>query len=152
DLPGQAFVKHRLPQLLSLVRPGAGDEGATHGSFVTSGPDKMARVLFVNALVFSLFSLAGAVVWVSGVGVVAVATWPSVVKGIRAVADHACTSTGEDPFSHARTTLANPIERLLIAPYWVNYHAEHHLFMYLPCYRLPNTHRLLLEKGLIKRM
>ena len=44
------------------------------------------------------------------------------------------------------------VERLLIAPYWVNYHAEHHLFMYLPCYRLPETHRLLVEKGLIKRM
>src|SRR3981189_3270797 len=43
------------------------------------------------------------------------------------------------PFSHARTTLAGPIERLLIAPYWVNFHAEHHLFMYLPCYRLPGA-------------
>jgi len=40
----------------------------------------------------------------------------------------------------------------LIAPYWVNYHAEHHLFMYLPCYRLPAAHRLLAEKGLIRRM
>jgi fatty acid desaturase len=74
------------------------------------------------------------------------------VTRIRNIAEHACTSTGEDPFSHARTTLANPIERLLIAPYWVNYHAEHHLFMYLPCYRLPDAHRLLLDKGLIKRM
>jgi fatty acid desaturase len=40
----------------------------------------------------------------------------------------------------------------LIAPYWVNYHAEHHLFMYLPCYRLPEAHRLLVEKDFIKRM
>jgi hypothetical protein len=38
------------------------------------------------------------------------------------------------------------------APYWVNYHAEHHLFMYLPCYRLPEAHGLLVEKGFIKRM
>jgi len=57
-----------------------------------------------------------------------------------------------DYIPHARTTLANPIERALIAPYWVNYHAEHHLFMYLPCYRLPEAHRLLIDKGLIKRM
>jgi fatty acid desaturase len=34
----------------------------------------------------------------------------------------------------------------------VNYHAEHHLFMYLPCYRLPLAHRLLREKGLIGRV
>jgi len=74
------------------------------------------------------------------------------VTRIRNIAEHACTSTGEDPFTHARTTLANPVERLLIAPYWVNYHAEHHLFMYLPCYHLPEAHRLLVEKGLVKRM
>jgi fatty acid desaturase len=42
--------------------------------------------------------------------------------------------------------------RALIAPYWVNYHAEHHLFMYLPCYRLAQAHRLLVANGLIKRM
>ena len=80
------------------------------------------------------------------------ATWLSLVTRIRNIAEHACTSTGEDPFSHARTTLANPIERTFIAPYWVNYHAEHHLFMYLPCYRLPEAHQLLIDKGLIKRM
>jgi fatty acid desaturase len=75
------------------------------------------------------------------------ATWLPLVTRIRNIAEHACTSTGPDPFSQARTTLANPIERALIAPYWVNYHAEHHLFMYLPCYNLPETHRLLAEKA-----
>jgi fatty acid desaturase len=71
---------------------------------------------------------------------------------VRNIAEHACTSTGPDPFSQARTTLANPIERAFIAPYWVNYHAEHHFFMYLPCYRLPEAHRLLGDKGLIERV
>ena len=68
---------------------------------------------------------------------------------MRNIAEHACTSTREDPFSHARTTRANPIERLFIAPYWVNYHAEHHLFMHLPCNRLPEAYRLLDEEALI---
>ena len=107
----------------------------------------MARFLAVNALLFGLFWLAGAGIWYWGVWVLAMATWLPLVTRIRNIAEHACTSTGEDPFSHARTTHANPIERLLIAPYWVNYHAEHHLFMYLPCYRLPEAHRLLIEKG-----
>jgi fatty acid desaturase len=71
------------------------------------------------------------------------------VTRILNIAQHACTSTGEGPFSHACTTRANPLERLFIAPYWVNYHAEHRLFTYLPCYRLPEAHRLLDEKGLI---
>jgi fatty acid desaturase len=152
DLTGQTFVKQRLPLFLSLFqRPGA-DEPVSHESFVSSGRDKMLRFLIANALVFGLFWLAGAGVWYGAVWVVAMATWLPLVTRIRNIAEHACTSTSEDPFSHARTTLANPLERLLIAPYWVNYHAEHHLFMYLPCYRLPKAHRLLAEKGLIARM
>jgi fatty acid desaturase len=152
DLTGQTFVKQRLPLFLSLFRRRDTDDRLSHDSFVSSGADKMARFLAVNALMFVLFWLAGAGVWYFGVWVFAMATWLPLVTRVRNIAEHACTSTGEDPFSHARTTLANPIERLLIAPYWVNYHAEHHLFMYLPCYRLPETHRLLMEKGLIKRM
>ena len=152
DLTGQTFVKQRLPLLLSLFKRGDNEEPMSHESFVSSGRDKMARFLIVNALLFILFWLAGAGIWYFAVWLVAMATWLSLVTRIRNIAEHACTSTGEDPFSHARTTLANPIERLLIAPYWVNYHAEHHLFMYLPCYRLPVAHRLLIEKGLIKRM
>ncbi len=152
DLTGQTFVKQRLPLLLSLFKRGNADEAESHESFVSIGADKMARFLGVNAVLFGLFWLAGAGVWFWAVWMLAMATWLPLVTRIRNIAEHACTSTGEDPFSHARTTHANPLERLLISPYWVNYHAEHHLFMYLPCYRLRETHRLLIEKGLIERM
>jgi fatty acid desaturase len=152
DLTGQTFVKQRLPLFLSLFKPRDRDETISHESFVATGREKMARFLLVNAMLCILFFAAGVGVWYFGVWLIAMATWLSLVTRIRNIAEHACTSTGADPFSHARTTLANPIERLLIAPYWVNYHAEHHLFMYLPCYRLPDAHRLLMDKGLIKRM
>jgi len=152
DLTGQTFVKQRLPLFLSLFRPAAKNEAVEHESFVSTGRAKMARFLSANALLFVLFWLCGAGVWYFAVWVTGMATWLSLVTRIRNIAEHACTSTGEDPFSHARTTLANPIERALIAPYWVNYHAEHHLFMYLPCYRLPEAHRMLVDKGLIERM
>lgn len=63
---------------------------------------------------------------------------------IRNIAEHACTTTGsDDPFSHARTTYANMIERTTVAPYWVNFHSEHHLFMGVPCYNLAIAHTLL---------
>lgn len=152
DLTGQTFVKQRLPLLLSLFKPTASGEPVEHESFVSTGREKMARFLVVNALVFGLFWSCGAGVWFFSVWLAGMATWLSLVTRIRNIAEHACTSTGEDPFSHARTTLASGIERALIAPYWVNFHAEHHLFMYLPCYRLPEAHRLLMQKGLIKRM
>ncbi len=152
DLTGQTFVKQRLPLLLSLFKREGPTETVTHESFVATGREKMLRFLGVNALLLGLFVIAGAGIWYVGVWLLAMATWLSLVTRIRNIAEHACTSTGADPFSHARTTRANPIERLLIAPYWVNYHAEHHLFMYLPCYRLPGAHRLLVDKGLIARM
>jgi fatty acid desaturase len=152
DLTGQTFVKQRLPLLLSLFRRSDADDPISHESFVSAGKDKMARFLSVNALMFGLFIITGAGIWYWGVWVVAMATWLPLVTRIRNIAEHACTSTGEDPFSHARTTHAGAIERLLIAPYWVNYHAEHHLFMYLPCYRLPEAHHLLAAKGVIEWM
>jgi fatty acid desaturase len=151
-LAGQTFVKQRLPLFLSLFGPADMDAPVDHESFVSTGREKMARFLAVNALMFVRFWLAGAGLWFFGIWLVGMATWLSLVARMRNIAEHACTSTGKDPFSHARTTRASPIERALIAPYWVNYHAEHHLFMYLPCYRLPEAHRLLVGKGLIKRM
>ena len=57
-----------------------------------------------------------------------------------------------DPMRHARTTLASPLEGLLLAPYWVNYHCEHHMFMHVPCYRLGVIHRALAARGVTQRM
>ena len=37
--------------------------------------------------------------------------------------------------------------RALIAPYWVNYHVDHHMLIYVPCYNLPKLHALLMAKG-----
>ena len=72
---------------------------------------------------------------------------------VRNIAEHACTTTGsDDPFTHARTTYANWFERATVAPYWVNYHSEHHLFMGVPCYHLPRAHALLGQGGHHQRM
>ena len=47
---------------------------------------------------------------------------------------------------------ANFLERLFIAPYYVNYHLEHHLLFYVPCYNLPRVHRILCESRYADRM
>lgn len=151
DLSGQTFYKQRLPLLRALFGRGARSSNSSQ-SFLSPGADKMARFLAVNALLFALCWVVGAGLWFWLVWMLAMATWLPLVTRIRNIAEHACTSTGTDPFSHARTTRANWIERAFIAPYWVNYHAEHHLFMYLPCYRLPEAHCLLTAKGYIRRV
>jgi fatty acid desaturase len=81
------------------------------------------------------------------------ATWLPMVTRLRNIAEHACVAKNEpDPLRHARTTRANWLERAFIAPYYVNYHCEHHMFMHVPCYNLPRAHRLLKRSGTMQGM
>jgi fatty acid desaturase len=68
---------------------------------------------------------------------------------IRAIAEHSMISDPTDPLANTRTTLANWLERIFLAPNRVNYHLEHHLFMGMPLYSLPKLHRLLRERGVL---
>lgn len=85
--------------------------------------------------------------------IVALATTFQLFLRIRNIAEHGCTTTGsDDPFTHARTTYAGWLERATVAPYWVNFHSEHHLFMGVPCYNLPRAHALLGKGNYHQRM
>ena len=79
-------------------------------------------------------------------------TWYQLVSRIRNIAEHAVVPDNDDPLRNTRTTYANPVARLLLAPYWVNYHLEHHLLLSLPCWKLPAAHRVLVGKGLRDQM
>ena len=81
------------------------------------------------------------------------ATWLPLVTRIRNIAEHALVGRDQpDPLRQARTTHANVAERALLAPYWVNYHLEHHLFTQVPCWKLPQAHELLQQRGVTARM
>jgi fatty acid desaturase len=72
---------------------------------------------------------------------------------IRNIAEHALVGLNQaDPLRQARTTQAGWAERALLAPYWVNFHNEHHLFTQLPCWQLPRAHALLGAAGTVPRM
>lgn len=146
DLTGQTFFKQRvlLPLALARKRKAA---APTHGS--TSAHDYESIVtgravlsfVAVNALLLAGLSLAGLwwaffVLWL-----LPMATWFPLVTRLRNIAEHACVEGSDtDPFRAARTTRAGWWERAFIAPYWVNFHAEHHLFMHVPCWKLPRLH------------
>ncbi len=68
---------------------------------------------------------------------------------LRNIAEHACTS-GNSDFSNTRTTLSPWIVRFFIAPLNVNFHLEHHLFMFCPWYNLPLAHSILKTKSFYK--
>jgi fatty acid desaturase len=104
--------------------------------------------LIVNAVLWAALAAAGywwlyPVLWL-----LPLATWYQLVSRFRNIAEHAVVPDNDDPLRNTRTTHANPVIRLLVAPYWVNYHLEHHLFMFVPCWRLPQAHRALLAAGL----
>ncbi len=72
---------------------------------------------------------------------------------IRNAAEHAVVP-GQydlDPTLHTRTTHANLLERLTVAPGGLNYHIEHHLLPTVPHWNLPEMHRLLKERGALER-
>jgi fatty acid desaturase len=143
DLTGQTAFKQRVGQFFAKTPKG------TKNLFLN---DTRTRFVLINLAFLAALTAVGLwwayfVLWL-----LPLFTWFQLVTRLRNIGEHACVGNHEDPFHHARTTLANPIERLLIAPYWVHYHAEHHLFMHLPCWSLPEAHRLLMEKGYGPRM
>lgn len=70
---------------------------------------------------------------------------------VRSMAEHSMVEDSEDPIRNTRTTYANWLERILFAPYHVNYHLEHHMLMAVPSYNLPKMHQLLKERGFYEK-
>ncbi|MDX2238432.1 MAG: fatty acid desaturase family protein [Hyphomonadaceae bacterium] len=148
DLSGQTFVKQRFGPSFARF---TGKRKMTAQSRDVA--DTVALQFWVTngVLIFATTALGYWWAWLA-LWIVPMATWLSLVTRLRNIAEHACVGKHDDPFRHARTTRANWLERLLIAPYDVHYHAEHHVFMHVPCWNLPKAHRLLGEKGYHDRM
>lgn len=139
DLTGQTFFKQRvLFAFKAFASPR--DEDMAEGAVVTGR--SIAPFLLANAALLAAAVAAGLwwayfVLWL-----LPMATWFPMVTRLRNIAEHACVAeSATDPFRAARTTRASWWERAFIAPYWVNFHAEHHLFMHVPCWKLPALHR-----------
>ena len=153
DLTGQTFVRQRIAPLFAKARQGA-SEDLPEGAVITAQTKARTLIAFLalNAAAILVLALLGfrwawLVFWL-----LPLATWFPMVTRLRNIAEHAVTPDPNDPLRHARTTRAGWLERAFIAPYWVNFHCEHHMFMYLPCWSLPKAHRLLGQKGVWPRM
>ena len=151
DLTGQTFYKQRLAPLFDGFRA-----GSTRASPMLRQSQELVRgrrFVLGNAFAFAVFAAAGWWwVWLC-LWLLPMATWLALVTRIRNIAEHALVGRDQaDPLRQARTTHAGFIERALLAPYWVNYHLEHHLFTQVPCWRLPQAHALLRARGVTARM
>ena len=151
DVTGQTFYKQRLGALVAKLK--ARNGAASAWSIVLAEARQQKLFLIGNGIGFALFCAAGLWwVWLL-MWLLPMATWLPVVTRLRNIAEHALVAqNGSDPLRHARTTHAGLIERLLIAPYWVNYHSEHHMFTQIACWNLPLAHRILKRQGVTARM
>ena len=151
DLTGQTGIRQLAAQVMMSVRLAGDDEAVTAAASDFAQAFK-ARDLWKSLPVFVLVIIALGVIgdwwWGLAFWLVPYMTWFQFVLRVRNIAEHGATEKSENPLQNVRTTLAGPLERLLVAPYWVNYHLEHHMVMHVPCWNLKRMHALLLAKGL----
>ncbi len=178
DLSGQTAIKQHAALLRSILRqpaPGNTSEAnakAMANAVTTAELDansagrrrmsaraqlialvqRLGPNLLINLVLFGGFVALGKGYLYLLLWVLPELTWRPLITRIRNIGEHAVVPDNSDRLRNTRTTLANRLERLLLAPYFVNYHLEHHLLASVPCYKLPMVHRLLIRKGLLPRM
>ena len=108
--------------------------------------------LVANALLWAVLTTSGGWPLYLLVWVLPWATWFQLVTRIRDIAEHGVVVDAHDPLRNTRTIGAGLLARAFVAPYRVNYHLEHHVFVFVPCWKLPEVHALLLAKDLGGRM
>ena len=151
DLTGQTFFKQRLGTLAAALK--ARKPGASLLAVLIVELKRQPHFYFQNAVGLLLFSAAG--LWLAWVlmWLLPMMTWLPLITRLRNISEHALVAQNEpDPLRHARTTHANLLERVLIAPYWVNYHCEHHMFTQIACWKLPLAHKILRRNNVTARM
>ncbi len=150
DLTGQTFFKQRFGRLVARLKAPGAD---TRWQVVQQEAAQQRLFLTFNTLGFAAFLALGIgwawlVMWL-----LPMMSWLPLITRLRNISEHALVAQNEpDPLRHARTTHASFWERVLIAPYWVNYHCEHHMFTQIACWNLPRAHRLLKRQGATQDM
>ncbi len=148
DLTGQTFFKQRRAQ----IRAGLGTSDMTLAERWNLFRRKLGGFALTNLLLLAGLTAIGQAHLYVLLWLLPMATWFPLITRIRNIAEHAVVPDNDDPLRNARTTRAGLVTRLLLAPFNVNYHVEHHLYMWVPHYHLPRLHRILTDKGLAPRM
>jgi fatty acid desaturase len=148
DLTGQTGFQQRKAQLLNaLGDPACPLERRARHYWERLGPQTVANGVLLAGLAIAGVWWAYPLLWL-----VPLLTWMMVITRIRNIAEHAVVPDSNDPLRNTRTTRASWLERALVAPYFVNYHLEHHLLFYVPCYNLPKVHDILMGGPHASRM
>ncbi len=152
DLSGQTGCK----QLIGTLKRDLGvgqkrtqrNQGLRPGQRPDVGWHKVAPFLVSNLAILAVLAVFGRpelyLLWI-----VALLTTYRLALRIRSIAEHAMSGPADDPLRNTRTTRVSWLERVFLAPNFVNYHLEHHLLMTVPHYHLPRMHALLRGRGVL---
>lgn len=141
DLTGRTGLAQRSAQIVA----GFGKPEWSWRRRLAHAREKLGGIALANAILFAALSLAGYWWLYPLLWLLPLLTVFQLVLRIRNIAEHAVVGDRDDPFANARTTRAGPLTRAVLAPYWVNYHVEHHLLMWVPCYNLKKLHGFLMS-------
>jgi fatty acid desaturase len=148
DLTGQTTFKQRS----APIRSALGDPAWPWRKRLSRFAERLGGPILMNAGLFAGLLATGRPDLYLLLWAVPFFTWLPLITRLRNIAEHAVVPDNDDPLRNARTTRAGALIRAVLAPYWVNYHVEHHLYMWVPCHSLPKLHRMLLAKGYGPRM
>ncbi len=148
DITGQTGFKQRRAQ----IRAALGKPDDPFAKRFATFRQKLGGPIVANLILLAILTAFGRWYFYPLFWLLPLLTWQQVITRVRNIAEHAIVPDNDDVFRNARTTYAAWWERALFAPYWVNYHVDHHLLFYVPCYNLPKLHAMLLAKGYGPRM
>lgn len=107
----------------------------------------LLSLVVVQALLFGAFTLAFAPWVYPALWLAPLATLTAFCHLVRSFVEHALTASEEPAHANRLITIdSNPLERGLVAPYFMNLHAEHHLVPSVPAPRLKELRRRLGER------
>lgn len=148
DITGQTGYQQRKAQILNAL----GKPEWPLQQRLKNYWSKLGRATVAQAVIFGALALAGHWYLYFALWLLPFLTWQQLITRVRNIAEHAMVPDNNDDFRNARHTKANWLARATIAPYWVNYHVEHHLMMWVPCYNLPKARAYLIANGFGGRM
>lgn len=111
--------------------------------------DRNVVVVFHVALLV-VFAVAGHVIQYLVLWVLPLVTVVQAILRLRAIAEHGAPTDLASPLTAARTNLGPAWLRWLIFPHNVNYHIEHHLYASVPQYNLPELHREMAARDVLR--
>lgn len=139
DLTGVVFLRTQLGIFRFIWGKPEGRMARLKGFYL--GP------IIFYALFIGGFALAGRLDLFVLCWLIPLMTTQQLFLRVRNIAEHSTMPDLTHPLRNSRTTLVSVWERMTFAPYFVNYHIEHHMLPYVPCWRLREVHKLMLARG-----